>query len=181
VPRLRALALLVAAAPALLLGATALSTVATGASAVASYQQGQAGAAADRYNAKVAVNEATTVQQQTTGAEGQERAKARDFLGNAVATSAETGGGLSGGRAQVLGQSAEDAEYQTLLTRYKGKLDAQGLTAQSALLKTQAANAQTYGKEALFTGLVSAGAQGLAGYGRYKLGPQANVGYGYTG
>jgi hypothetical protein len=162
-----------AAAPALLLGATALSTVATGASAVAGYQQGQAGAAADRYNAKVAASEAATVQQQATGAEWQERARARDFLGNAVATSAETGVGLSGSRAQVLGQSAEDAEYQALLTRYKGKLDAQGLTAQSSLLKTQAANAKTFGNEALFTGLVGAGAQGLAGYGRYKLGPGA--------
>ena len=171
-----------AAAPALLATSAAISTAATVASSVSQYQQGSAQAAADRYNARAAQVQAATVDQQTTAAEQQQRDKARDFLGNAVATSAETGVGVSGSRAQVLGQSAEDAEYQTLLTRYQGHLQSQGLRAQASLLKTQAQGAETFGKEALFTGLVSAGAQGLAGYGRYKLGPQANVNpYGYTG
>jgi hypothetical protein len=179
VPRLRTLALLVAAAPVLLLGAAALSTAAAGATAYVSYKQAGAAADAEKYNAKVAANEAQTVTQQTTAAENVEQAKKRDFLANATATTAETGVGLSGSRAQVLGQSAEDSEYQTLLTRYQGKLQASGLTGQAALLRTQAANSQTYGKEALFTGMVSAGAQGLAGYGRSRLGPQAQtLGYG---
>jgi hypothetical protein len=143
---------------------TVASVAAAGVAAEASREQGQAQAGAAKYNAAALSQQARVALQQSAAAEDQQRAANRDKLARMRAGAAEGSTDISGSRSDLLSQDAGDAEYDALLTRYKGRLQASGLSAQAAEDKYQGAAAARYGNQAFVGGMIGAGAQGLSGY-----------------
>jgi hypothetical protein len=155
------------------IAAVVVAAAGTAYGAYTTHQQAQASAAAERYNELMQERQAKEALKQSAAAEDQQRRGQRELLGRQTAAAVETGFDLSGTPRELLGQSAADAEYDALLTRYKGQLQASGLSADAALSKAQAAGDTRYGSAALTSGLVSAGAQALGGYAKayYGYGP----------
>lgn len=91
--------------------------------------------AALRTEGKMADAEAAAVGQQTGAAENQFRRQSRELLSQQVAAIGESGIGYGGSSAEVMQQSAIDAELDALNIRYEGELRRQGLKQQAKLAR----------------------------------------------
>lgn len=85
--------------------------------------------------AKLATMQARAVGQQTVAAEEAQRRSARDFLATQSAAIGESGIGYGGSSAEVMRQSAIDAELDALNIRYEGQVKQQGLKTEAKLAK----------------------------------------------
>lgn len=122
----------------------ALSAVGAVTSAVGAIRQGQATAAAQDYNAKIAQQNAKTAELQGNAADA---ALARDQqrrLGAAVAAFGAAGVDISSGSpVDVLGDMARSATLDRLTQKYNYRLKGLGYEDQAALDISSASNART--------------------------------------
>lgn len=111
-------------------------------SAAGAEQQGESTAAAARYNAQIAEQNATVATQQGVAAgEAQDRA-ARMKIGSMVANYGASGvDGTSGSPMDVLAESARMAALDNLTTKYNYALRARGYKNQAGLEEANAKNA----------------------------------------
>lgn len=142
---------------------TALSVLSTGLSvlgslASASQQQDMA-----NYNAKILSQNATIERQQAMARESAQRREANQILGMQRAGFAQAGAGLDGSAADVMLQSATNAELDSMMIRYEGDLRARGL-------KEQARQERFSGKTAMTQGYFNAAGSILGGVGDYMRG-----------
>lgn len=96
----------------------------------------QAQRAAD-FNAATMEAEARIARQQGGAREEQQRRRAREFLGTQRAAAGQAGVGLGGSIADVLGDSAAEAELDALNIRYESNLQALGMENQAAITRWQ--------------------------------------------
>jgi hypothetical protein len=145
--------------------AVAVTTVvAAGATTYSSYQQAKQQQAYAKYDSEAAKEQAESASQQAVAAERQQRTRSREFIARSIAATGEGGVDWTGSRAAVIGQSAADAEYDALLTRYAGRQEVSALRQQSSLAATRARAYGTVAPTALVTGAASALAAGASGY-----------------
>lgn len=86
---------------------------------------------ASRYQARM-LSQAARVEQQQAGArEEAQRRMARRVLGSQRAAFGQAGTGTGGSAADVMAQSARDAELDALTIRYEGDLRARGMMAEA--------------------------------------------------
>lgn len=152
-----------------------LSIVGTAMSALGAIRQGQAQEAAykaqaqaQEYNAKVAENNARVAMDQANAQEEQQRRKFRVLQGEAIASAAQSGAGLSGSNKDIIEQNALFNELDALTIRYQGQSQAQGLQAQAVLDRYNAKAARQAGADAMNAGYLSAGANLLSGAAKYQ-------------
>lgn len=122
----------------------------TGIGAVA---QGSAAKNADDYNAKIMGNEGAVSGMEANEATNTQLRKGNMAIGRMTAAAVQSGGGVGGSTADVLNQSAHNAELDALNVRYSGILRQQSFADQASLDKTQ-------GQDALASGLIG-GAGGI--------------------
>ena len=115
---------------------------------------------AANYNAQVATQNAQIVTQQGQADAIQQSRENYLKLSSIQAQQSQNGAGGSGSSLDVLGASAAQAELDVQNIRYNASLRALGYTNNANLDKSQASNAIT-------TGLFSAAANGLSGYGGF--------------
>jgi hypothetical protein len=156
------------------------TTVATAAvAAYGAYQQGQAQEAnlkyqaeSDRYNRDIQARNATLARQQAGAREEAQRRRAKQFMGEQQAQLSQAGAGLSGSYADVIGQSAADAELDALNIRYEGELQAMGLLEQSQQSELSARVNRINARQAGRAGNTAAASTLLSGasnaYGYYR-------------
>lgn len=135
-------------------------TAGTAMSAIGSMQQGQAAKAAAGYNAAMMEQNATVERQQAGAREDAQRRQARQVLGAQRAAFAQSGGGMGGSAADVMGQSAMNAELDALTLRYEGDLRARGM-------ESQAASERYSGRSSAMAGYMGAAGSILSGAARY--------------
>ena len=109
---------------------------------------------------------ATVAYQQGNANEEAQRRQARQALGNARAAAAE-GGGMDGSGADVVAQSATNAELDALNIRYQADLTARGALAQADMDQFSASMARSKASQAKTAAWLNAGSQALSGYGSY--------------
>lgn len=114
-----------AAAIPLLMGGSALS-------AYGNLQQGKANQKAHNYNATMLQQQASVEEQQGGAREEAQRRQARKVLGSQAAATAQSGTGTGGSAADIMQQSATNAELDALMIRYESGLKASGLKNQAA-------------------------------------------------
>lgn len=85
--------------------------------------------------AKMTESEARSVGQQTVAAVDAQRREGREFMARQAAAIGESGIGYGGSSAEVMQQSAIDAELDALNIRYQGELRRQGLKTQAKLAR----------------------------------------------
>lgn len=102
-----------------------------GLQAAGALMQGQAARNSAEYNATMMDQAATVERQQTSAREDAQRRQARMVLGQQRAALAQSGGGMGGSAADIMQQSAMNAELDALTLRYEGELRARGLNAQA--------------------------------------------------
>jgi hypothetical protein len=110
----------------------ALVIAATALSAYGNIQQGKANQKAHDYNAAMLRQSAEVEQQQGGQREEAQRRQARQVLGTQAAAFAQSGGGSGGSAADVMKQSATNAELDSLMIRYESDLKSKGLKNQAA-------------------------------------------------
>ena len=93
--------------------------IGAGMQAIGQHQQGQADEQQAKQQAMLARSEGDAAERQSLSAEELQRKNAREFLGRQAAAFAEGG---SGSGAQVMNQSAINAELDALNVRYRGQL-----------------------------------------------------------
>lgn len=163
-------------------GAETLAAVALGASGIASVgsifagqQQARSAEVQADYDAQVAEQNRRIVLQQSGAAEEMQRRRSRAMLSEQVAGVAESGLGMTGSALDLYNSSVQQAELDAMTVRYDGELRAAGLTQQAEQARTASKSAKSYGRTALLTGILGAGADmagGAAIYGsRYGGGP----------
>jgi hypothetical protein len=134
--------------------------------AIGQIQQAQVAKKAADYNAALAEQNAAVQRQQAGAREEAQRREAGQVLGAQRAAFAQSGGGMGGSAADVMQQSATNAELDALTLRYEGELRARGLEA-------EAAGERFAGKAALSQGYFNAAPTILSGasqYGEMKAG-----------
>lgn len=94
-------------------------------------QQGFANEAAAKWQARMLGYGARVEQQQAGQREDAQRRMARRFLGEQRAAFGQSGTGTGGSAADVMAQSARDAELDALTIRYEGDLRARGMKAEA--------------------------------------------------
>lgn len=138
----------------------AMIIAATAVKAIGAIQQGSAAKAAGDYNASMLEQSAAVERQQTAAREDAKRRETRMVLGSQRAAFAQSGGGLGGSAADVMQQSAINAELDALTLRYEGDLRARGMQA-------DATSERFAGKQAQRQGYFSAAGSILSGAGEY--------------
>lgn len=141
----------------------------TGLQVFSSIMQGQQQQAMANYNAKILDQNAQIERQQTVARESKQRRESNQVLGMQRAAFAQSGAGLDGSAADVMAQSATNAELDAMMIRYEGDLRARGL-------KEQAKQERFAGKTALTQGYFNAAGSILGGAGDY-LRSQADAQY----
>lgn len=149
-------------------------------SAIGAIQQSNAQAAsyksqqqATDYNAAVMEQNAGIERQQANAREEAQRREARQILGSQRAAFAQAGTGLGGSAADVMEQSATNAELDALTLRYEGDMRARGLMAQAEGEKYQSRAAGANASSAGSMGAFGAVGSILSGVGSY-MGYQEN-------
>ena len=133
---------------------------ATATKAIGSIQQGNAAKKSADFNATMLEQGAAVERQQTAAREDAKRREARMVLGSQRAAFAQSGGGLEGSAADVMQQSAINAELDALTLRYEGDLRARGMQAEST-------SERFAGKQAQRQGYFAAAGSILGGSGQY--------------
>ena len=137
----------------LLIGGTALS-------AYGNIQQGKANKKAHDYNATMLRQNAAVEEQQGGAREEAQRRAARKVIGSQAAAIAQGGTGTGGSAADIMQQSATNAELDSLMIRYESNLKATGM-------KNQAAGENYAGKVAKQAGYYGAIGSVLSGASAY--------------
>jgi hypothetical protein len=171
-----------------------IMTVASSAmSAIGAIQQGEAAQAqaqaeanAARRNALIKEMQAGVERQQANIREEQQRRQARGLLGRQRAAVAQAGIGFGGSALDVMEDSANKAELDSLTIRYEGDLRSRGLLADAESDRYAAEVAIVKGKNAKKAAYISAGASILsgaaAGYGGFTGSTAGTAGgSGFTG
>ena len=142
---------------------------ATAVKALGAIQQGNAAKGAANYNAGILEQNAANERQQAGAREDAQRRRAAMVLGTQRAAFAQSGGGMGGSAADVMEQSAINAELDALTLRYEGDLRARGMQA-------EATSERFAGKQAQRAGYFQAAGSILGGIGDYQI-YQANKTY----
>jgi len=157
---------------------TAIAAVgAAGVSALGAIQQGNATAAADKYNAEVEQQRAQQAQETAAAQAGQEQVQSRANVGQQEAAFAA--GGLdvgSGTPLLVMSDTAAKGELKAALTQWQGQTQAAADVSQGTLDTAQGQAASTAGGikagSTLLTGLTQAG---MSYYGGAGTSPSTNM------
>lgn len=158
------------------------------ANAYGQYQQGKEQAANLKTQSRIAARnaeilrtQARTARQQAGAQEEAQRREAQRFLGTQRAAVGQSGVGYGGTVAQLLEDSAVQAELDALNIRYGGELQAADLTNQagmsdteSQILRANAKAAKRAGVMGAATSLLQSGAQAY-GSGMLKVGSGTNM------
>jgi hypothetical protein len=147
----------------------ALLIASTAMQAIGAIQQGNAAKDAANYNAGMLDQNATVERQQAGAREDALRRRSAMVLGSQRAAFGQSGGGMGGSAADVMQQSAMNAELDALTTRYEGDLRARGMQA-------QATGERFAGEQAQRQGYFNAVGSILGGAGNY-MGYQATQRY----
>lgn len=147
--------------------ATAASVAGTLFGAIGQYQQYQAAAKANQYNALVAKQRAEIVAGTYNQKEEQQRRSARLEEGKRNAAIAQSGAGLGGSNADVERQSEILAELDALNIRYEGNLERTGALNESNMESYYAKVNKRSATNSLVKGVLGAAGQTLA-YGMDK-------------
>lgn len=142
-----------AALPVILLAAS------TAIGAVSAISQGNAAAAADRYNAQMADQNAVAAQQQAEASAAIQKEQSRKAIGASVAAYGGSGFTVEGTPLDILANSASTAERDRQNILYKGQLQAAGYQSQAELDRASASNAETSGYMSAAGILVGGGAK----------------------
>lgn len=152
----------------------ALIIASTAMQAIGAIQEGNANAASLRasqnaanYNAQVSEFNAANQRAVANQQEEAQRRQARQVLGAQRAAVSQAGIGTSGSAADVMQQSATDAELDALSLRYEGDLRARGMLAEADLQRYDAQVAGMNAKAAQRAGYMNAVGSILGGSGRY--------------
>lgn len=159
-----------------------LAYAAAAVSAVSAVSQADAQRKTQHTNADTAKANALEVSRQATEQIEGQRAKARSIIGSQLASTSESGTGLSGSNLDLLNQSLANSDSDSLAIRYNAGRNASGLNAQAGIDNMNADNATT-------GGTLSAAGSLLNGYARgssytqngstvpgYAYGPPKNLG-----
>lgn len=136
--------------------------------ASASYQSQQAAA---NYNATIMDQNARIERDQANAREEAQRREARQILGAQRAAFSQSGVGLGGSAADVMEQSATNAELDALTMRYEGEMKARGLMASAEAERYQGRAAGANASAAMragYMGAVGSILGGAASYGTYQ-------------
>lgn len=143
-------------------------------SAIGSIQQANSQAASMRaqqqasdYNAAVMNQNAAVETQQAGQREEAQRRQARMILGSQRAAIAQSGGGMEGSAADLVAQSARDAELDALTLRYEGQMRARGMGIQAEQETYQGRVAGANASRAMTAGYMGAAGSILSGVGNY--------------
>jgi len=137
-------------------GAIVLLVASAAASAAAAIKQGQDQAAAAKYNAQVASNDATMVQQQAQLQAAQDERETSIRRGTIEANQGASGGSLSGSSLDVLGDVTTQSNLQTNTDLYTGNVAAYKY-------KTDQQVDQFQGSQAIPNSILNAGGALLSG------------------
>lgn len=151
----------------------ALGAIQQGNAQAASYRSQQA---ASNYNAAVMEQNAGIEREQANAREEAQRREARMILGSQRAALSQAGIGMGGSAADVMQQSATDAELDALTLRYEGDMRARGLMIGAEQERYQGAVAGANASAARRSGYMQAAGSILAGTGNY-MGYQENKRY----
>lgn len=119
------------------------------------------------YNATVLDQNAGIERQQANAREEAQRRDARRILGSQRAALSQAGTGMGGSAADVMAQSAADAELDALTLRYEGDMRARGLIAQAEGERYQGRVAGANASAARSAGPMNAIGSILGGVGSY--------------
>lgn len=137
-----------------------MALVAAGTQAVGSIVQGNAQSAAAKANARIADQNRDIALQQAGAREDQVRRQSLGVLGAQYAGIAESGVDPgSGSAARALAQSATNAEYDALVTRYEGRMQALGFEREASLERARGRNARNAGYLNAATSILAGAAQ----------------------
>lgn len=139
--------------------------------------QGQSAAAAGRYNAQMADQNAIAAQEQATAAAAIQQEHAKKQIGATIAGYGASGVTMDGSPLDVLAESASSAERDKQNILYKGQLQAAGYTDQAQLDSAAASNAAASGYMSA-TGILAGGGAKIAGMGAAAPAGGANAKYG---
>lgn len=158
------------------------AVAAAGVAAYSQYQQGQAQNAAQKYNAKVAENQALAARQQAEFAANQQRERSRRLIANERALYGTAGVDVSAGSPLlVVADSAKQAELDAQATLAGGAARSSGFEAQGTLDRFMGRQAVQAGNLGAGATLLSGAASGASAYARYSgtgpTVPQQNYGY----
>lgn len=141
----------------------ALIIAGTAMQALGAIQQGNAEKAAADYNADMLRRSADIERQQAVAREEAKRRETAGILGRQRAFFAQSGGGMGGSAADVMQESAINAELDALTLRYEGDLRARGFESEAAMEKFKGKQA----KRAGYMNAVGSILSGAAAYGKY--------------
>ncbi len=152
----------------------ALIIASTAMQAVGAIQQANAASASYKsqqqaadYNATVLEQNAGVERSQANAREEAQRREARRILGSQRAAFSQAGTGLSGSAADVMAQSATDAELDALTLRYEGDMRSRGMMAQAEGERYHGRVASANASSAKTAGYLSAAGSILSGAGNY--------------
>lgn len=159
-----------------------VAAVSAAASANAQRQGAKAQQAAANYNAQILEQNAATERQQANLREETQRRQARQVLGAQAASLAQAGIGLGGGSAaDLMEQSATNAELDALSIRYEGDMRARGLLASAEQERYQGRVAGYNARQASISGGLGVASSVLGAASSYGGGKSTGAtGYGYT-
>jgi hypothetical protein len=129
------------AAPAVVALYAALASSAV--AAVSAVSQGDTARKVANTNADNARSQATEVSRQATQQIEGQRAKARSVIGQQLASTSESGTGLSGSNLDSLNQSLVNNEMDSMSIRYGADRNASGLNSQASIDQFQGREQQT--------------------------------------
>lgn len=154
--------------------APTLMTAGTAAAAIGGIQAGNAAAASARagqnaanYNAQMMEYNAANQRAVAAQQEDAQRRQARQILGAQRAAVSQSGIGLMGSAADIMQQSATDAELDALSLRYEGDLRARGMLAEAEQSRYQGQISGMNARAEQTGGYMNAVGSILGGAGRY--------------
>lgn len=142
-------------------------------SAVATIYASEQQAKAEEQQAQVLEKNAMMARSQASSAEDAQREHARKVIGQQLAATSESGGGLTGSNLDLLNDSLYESELDSMNIRYEGELKASGLNDQAAINRSHASSTRT-------GGYLSAAGRLVGASGSY-LNSSGTVPYSYNG
>ena len=130
--------------------ATSLLIAGTAASVGGQISAGQKQSQAEKFNASISDQQAESVLQQGTRQANLQRRRGESFVSTQRARYGASGVTASGSPLEVMAQTAEDVEYDALMTEWESKTKAQ-------YYKAEAENRRRAGKKAITDSYIGAG------------------------
>jgi len=134
----------------------AIGMLGTGMSAMGQMQAGKQSAAASRYNAQLAIQQADATRTSGKLAEYQQNKRDAQVIGMQRAVSAKSGVSFTGSPIMVLKDSLANANLNMMVNRYNTEVEARSYESQAKIDRRMASNAES-------SGMMSAGATILGG------------------